>query len=199
MYHIPNEGKRSMISGAVLKSMGLKRGVPDICLPVPRGGYGALYIEMKSENGVLSQDQKKFINSLRQAGNAVKVCRSWYDAMNVIVRYLEGEKKMWGSDCDYSNAANCDKCYKVARDFVKDVDYELWLYMAKLPCNSTGYHIYISEEFYKEISDSRFFHCHTDFSKNKKGETKMYYLWFPVHISEFPGGANLTFKNSDLL
>ena len=38
LYHIPNEGKRTAITGARLKSMGLKSGVPDVCLPVARAG-----------------------------------------------------------------------------------------------------------------------------------------------------------------
>lgn len=45
MYHIPNEGKRT--NGAVLKAMGLKSGVPDVCLPVPSHNFNGLYLEMK--------------------------------------------------------------------------------------------------------------------------------------------------------
>ena len=51
LYHIPNEGKRSGRAGAALLRQGLKRGVPDICLPVARGGYHALYIELKRRSG----------------------------------------------------------------------------------------------------------------------------------------------------
>ena len=43
LYHIPNEGKRPPATGARLKSMGLKSGVPDVCLPVARGGFHGLY------------------------------------------------------------------------------------------------------------------------------------------------------------
>lgn len=45
MYHIPNEGKRSRSAGARMKQEGLKPGVPDVCLPVPRGPYHGLYGE----------------------------------------------------------------------------------------------------------------------------------------------------------
>ncbi len=47
LYHIPNEGKRSVVNGANLKKAGLKKGVPDLCLPVAKGNYHSLYIEMK--------------------------------------------------------------------------------------------------------------------------------------------------------
>ena len=36
MFHIPNEGKRSWMTGGRMKAEGLKSGVPDIFLPVPR-------------------------------------------------------------------------------------------------------------------------------------------------------------------
>lgn len=48
LYHIPNEGKRSVSYGAALRRQGMKRGVPDLCLPVARGRYHGLYIEMKA-------------------------------------------------------------------------------------------------------------------------------------------------------
>ena len=38
IYAIPNGEKRNAITGARLKRSGTKRGVPDLCLPVPRGG-----------------------------------------------------------------------------------------------------------------------------------------------------------------
>lgn len=47
LYHVPNEGKRTWRTGARLKSEGLKPGVPDLCLPVARGKYHGLYVELK--------------------------------------------------------------------------------------------------------------------------------------------------------
>jgi len=88
MYHIPNEGKRSKVSGAVLKSMGLKKGIPDVCLPVPRGKYGALYIEMKAEHGVVTREQKAMMAALEEGGNKCVVCRSWTEAKEEIEAYL---------------------------------------------------------------------------------------------------------------
>ena len=51
LYHIPNEGKRSKATGARLKKEGMKDGVSDNCLPVKRGPYGSLYIELKRIKG----------------------------------------------------------------------------------------------------------------------------------------------------
>ncbi len=53
MHAIPNGGARgndsqtNKIRGAMLKAEGVKKGVPDIFLPVPLNGYHGLYIEMK--------------------------------------------------------------------------------------------------------------------------------------------------------
>ena len=88
MYHIPNEGQRSKVSGAILKSMGLKKGIPDVCLPVSHGRYGALYIEMKAEHGVVSREQKAMMAALEEGGNKCVVCRSWTEAKEEIEKYL---------------------------------------------------------------------------------------------------------------
>lgn len=89
MYAIPNGGSRHLLEAVNLQRQGVKAGVPDICLPIPRGGYGALYIEMKREKGGTVQDnqrdwQKKLIN----AGNAAFICKGCEEAWKVILAYL---------------------------------------------------------------------------------------------------------------
>ena len=89
IYHIPNEGKRSLVKGAELKSIGLKPGVPDLCLPVARGGYNALYIEMKKNHKCkATKDQKEWIAKLNEQNNLSVICYSADEAINVLRRYL---------------------------------------------------------------------------------------------------------------
>lgn len=89
MYHIANEGRRSYSLGKEMKAQGLRSGVPDICLPVPRGGYGALYIEMKRrKDSRLSDNQRGWINGLNRAGNRAVVCKGWEEAKQEIETYL---------------------------------------------------------------------------------------------------------------
>lgn len=89
MYHIPNEGKRSAQAGNRLKAQGLRRGVPDICLPVPNPVYGALYIEMKrADGGRTTEDQRAWIDALNRVGNRAVVCHGFDDARREILRYL---------------------------------------------------------------------------------------------------------------
>lgn len=47
LFHIANEGIRLGGQGRRIKREGIVRGVADLCLAMPRHGYGALYIEMK--------------------------------------------------------------------------------------------------------------------------------------------------------
>ena len=90
MYHIPNEGARSAATGARMRAEGLRRGVPDICLPVARGPYHALYIELKRRaGGRLSDDQRAWIDALNDAGNRAVVCRGWDEARQKIEQYLK--------------------------------------------------------------------------------------------------------------
>lgn len=89
MYHVPNEGKRSVQRGAQMRAEGLKKGVPDVCLPVPRRGYGALYIEMKRvRGGRLTEEQKEWAQGLTGCGNLVKRCDGWEQAAETIEDYL---------------------------------------------------------------------------------------------------------------
>ena len=73
---------------ARMKSEGMKSGVPDVCLPVPRGGFGALYLEHKSDQGSVSDAQVQWIEELSAAGNKCVVSRSFAESRDTIVSYL---------------------------------------------------------------------------------------------------------------
>ena len=93
LYHIPNEGKRSRATGGRLKGMGLKKGVPDLCLPVPRGGYHGLYVEMKrKDGGTATPEQKEWLRALDEQGYAVTLCHGWQAAAKEIEGYLRLRK-----------------------------------------------------------------------------------------------------------
>lgn len=93
MYHIPNEGKRSKATGGRLRAEGLKKGVPDICLPVPREQYHGLYIEMKrTKHSTITDDQKWWLAALRSQGYLTMQCKGMEQAKNAIELYLALEK-----------------------------------------------------------------------------------------------------------
>ena len=88
LYAIPNGGHRHKAVAARMKAEGVKRGVPDVCLPVPRGGHHGLYVEMKTAEGTASQDQKEWLRALQRQGYRVAVCRGWEAARALIEDYL---------------------------------------------------------------------------------------------------------------
>lgn len=93
MIHIPNEGKRTKAAGARLKSVGLRKGVPDLFLPIPKGNFHGLWIEMKRVKGSkTSKDQKEWIEALKGQGYFTAICFGWLEAKETIERYMKGEQ-----------------------------------------------------------------------------------------------------------
>ena len=93
LYHIPNGGSRNRLEAANLRRQGVKSGVPDLCLPVARGGYHGLYIEMKYGKNKTSENQNKWLVDLRAQDYAIAVCYGWQEAQQVITDYLERRKQ----------------------------------------------------------------------------------------------------------
>lgn len=94
LYAIPNGAylARGAAGYFALASAGLKKGVPDMCLPVARKGYHSLYIELKTETGKLSDDQRRWLSELRGDGNYSVVCVGSESAIECLTWYLSEEK-----------------------------------------------------------------------------------------------------------
>lgn len=95
IFHVPNGGNRGgdaksrAIEGAKMNALGLKKGTPDLCLPIPLQGYGALYIEMKKpKDGALSKDQMNRITMLSQACNFCAIIDDWAVGYVLIYDYI---------------------------------------------------------------------------------------------------------------
>ena len=89
LYAIPNGGKRAIKTAVALKKQGVKRGVPDMCLPVPRGGFNGLYIELKRvKGGTVSDEQREWIAALNTQGYKAIVCHGAEEAIEQIRGYL---------------------------------------------------------------------------------------------------------------
>ncbi len=91
MFHIANGGYRDPREAANLKRQGVKAGVPDICLPVARGGYHGLYIELKYGKNKPTLEQQVWLGRLLRNGYEAKVCYGWEQAKNEIIKYLNLE------------------------------------------------------------------------------------------------------------
>jgi hypothetical protein len=88
LFAIPNGGKRSITEAERMKREGVKAGVHDLMLPLPRGGKHGLWVEMKRADGVASKPQLDWKRRMVQAGYEAHVCRGFDEAREVICRYL---------------------------------------------------------------------------------------------------------------
>lgn len=87
-YAVPNGGMRSKAQAGKLKAEGVKRSVPDYCLPVPRWPFHGLYVEMKKVGGRSSPDQRRYQGRLRGWGYAVVECQGDEAAFRAVMWYL---------------------------------------------------------------------------------------------------------------
>lgn len=88
MFHVPNGGSRNKIEAAKLKAQGVKAGVPDVWLPVARGAFHGLVIEMKVGKNKPTKEQKEFLHALIDQSYCSEVCYGWEEAREAIERYL---------------------------------------------------------------------------------------------------------------
>ena len=89
LFHIPNGADRHPAVAAKLKKQGVKAGVPDLFLPVARGGFHGLWVEMKRQKGGrLSDEQKAWIEALTAEKYLAVRADGAEAACDVIYKYL---------------------------------------------------------------------------------------------------------------
>jgi hypothetical protein len=100
LLHVPNGGKMPRGSAGKLKGMGMRKGVPDLLLPVPRPvtwtngdrqAAGALWIELKSQSGRLRDSQKEWRARLMKHGHAWTLVRTLDAFRAAVTDYLAGD------------------------------------------------------------------------------------------------------------
>ena len=90
LFAIPNGGKRTIGTARKLKAEGVKAGIPDLFLPVARGRYHGMFIEMKREKvGCTTAAQERMIEALQTQDYAAVVCHGCNDALLSIQNYLK--------------------------------------------------------------------------------------------------------------
>lgn len=95
-FHTPNGGHRNVVVAKKLKDQGVKPGVPDVIVvdrpPKSRDNVGVA-IELKREKGgSVSPDQRQWLDSLRERGWIVAVCRGAGEAINLLEELGYGRK-----------------------------------------------------------------------------------------------------------
>lgn len=101
VFAIPNGGSRgdskqsAMMVGAMMKAEGVKRGVSDLLVPIPRHGLSGLFIEMKRvDGGRESVEQKAFGAAMQDFGFGYMVCHGWIEAANGIMAWMGAPKAL---------------------------------------------------------------------------------------------------------
>lgn len=89
LHAIPNGGSRNKIEAANLKKQGVKAGVSDLFLPVAKGVYHGLYIELKIKGGRTSDLQMEWIKRVQMQNYMALVAYGFDEAKAVIEWYLK--------------------------------------------------------------------------------------------------------------
>lgn len=88
-FAIPNGGTRHPLEAKNLKSQGVVKGVPDLMIPMIRGKFHGMFIEMKRKvGGVISPEQKEWITYLNAQGYCAVVCKGFDDAKEKVEGYF---------------------------------------------------------------------------------------------------------------
>jgi len=92
LYHIPNGGGRSKAEAGRFKAMGVRSGVSDYHLPLARGVYHSLYLELKPKlkgyTPKISKEQKGWRMMMLLQDNAAVIVEGWDEAANILGHYL---------------------------------------------------------------------------------------------------------------
>lgn len=88
IYAIPNGAwVKNKWEGSKLKREGMRAGVPDLFLPVPKHGYHGLYIELKHGKNTAQPNQKEWIEFLNSMGYKAVVAWEFKGAKEAIENY----------------------------------------------------------------------------------------------------------------
>jgi hypothetical protein len=102
LFHVPNGEKRDKATAGRLQRMGVKRGIPDLWLPVARYDpalnvtRNGLVIELKFGRNKESAEQRAWLGFLARQGWEVRTCYAWTDAARVLVAYLGNDPREFG-------------------------------------------------------------------------------------------------------
>lgn len=100
LFAVPNGMTgQSMAMAVKAKKAGMKRGVPDVCLPVPSGEYHGAFIELKRVDGTachVSPEQSAWIERLNGQGYYATVAYGWREAVVLIEAYLNKKPAQGG-------------------------------------------------------------------------------------------------------
>lgn len=91
-YAIPNGGARAKSTAGRMKAQGVLATMPDLCLPVMRGPFASLYVELKVRGKYGSKAQREMAELLREQGHCVLECQGVQEGLDAFLGYLALDK-----------------------------------------------------------------------------------------------------------
>ena len=91
-FHSPNEIKAKPQYMVKRREMGVKSGVPDVCILEPNRYYHGLFIELKVGYNKTSDNQKKWVQDLNERGYKTCVSYSLDECIEIVNNYINYEK-----------------------------------------------------------------------------------------------------------
>jgi hypothetical protein len=88
---IPNGGDRTASERVRLAAEGVLSGMPDLCVLRASGGFYGLFVEMKTETGVVGASQRDIATRLNAEGYLCVTARSPEEVYGIIEEYLHGQ------------------------------------------------------------------------------------------------------------
>lgn len=89
LFAVPNGGSRNKLEAINLKRQGVKPGVSDVILLIPKGGFASLCMEFKTKSGKQSKEQKEFQKQAEMCGSRYVIVRSVKEAIEKVREYLK--------------------------------------------------------------------------------------------------------------
>jgi hypothetical protein len=87
--HIANQRKTNWFNANHLKRMGVKKGVPDLFFPKPKGQYHGLWIEVKSKTGKPSKEQIAFMDTAKSDMYWASFAYGAQDVVDIVCIYFD--------------------------------------------------------------------------------------------------------------
>lgn len=88
LFAVPNGGSRNGLEAKIMKGEGVRSGVSDLILLIPKGGYSCLCIELKFGEGVQSPEQKSWQKLVEEYGAKYVVCWTFDEFRYEVETYL---------------------------------------------------------------------------------------------------------------
>ena len=88
-FAVGNGGARNVWTAKIMKDEGVRAGVSDLILLIPRHGYAALLVEMKTPDGKQSDSQKTFERLATQYKYKYVIVRDLPTFQQLMLWYIE--------------------------------------------------------------------------------------------------------------